>query len=613
MGSSESSPVSEETRVRRRLDIQKIQNVLLIWLDSNIDNNNEDCQNTKTHLRRVVYDLNTYTDSDQCIQFIETIKDRKVCMIISGSLGQLIVPQVHKLSQVDSIFIFCGNKQRHEGWAKDWPKIMGVFTEIEPICEALKQAAARCEQNAVSMSFVTSGKKLDQLDPSFMYTQILKEILVTIKFDDTHIQDYVNYCRELFIDNDRELENVERLEREYHQKKPIWWYTYECFFYRMLNRGIRMMDGDIITRMGFFINDLHRHIESVHQEQHIDKIFTVYRGQGLSIADFEQLKQTKGGLISFNNFLSTSKDKNVSLSFAKKNLSNTDLVAVLFVMTIDPKQSTTAFASIRDLSAIEDEDEVLFSMHSVFRIQDIKQMGGNNKLFEVSLTLTSDSDKELHALTERIREESFPNSEGWYRLGLVLSKLGQNEKAEEIYEMLLDQATKENEKERIYHRLGSIKDNQGEYEEAIKFYQKSLAIKEKTLSPQDPDSVMDQSNSNELFNESLSFIGVEKGEPVLILGPSLNDYTNSTEKNQSYGAFKIISSDQSKLLSECFIHINQLFIEIDKRFKSSGAQQRFILLFAPDYLIQQESEADKSVYGLPELDFLRIKYESMSN
>ncbi|UJR30287.1 hypothetical protein I4U23_017825 [Adineta vaga] len=188
-----------------------------------------------THLRRCVNDLNTYIDSDQCIQFIETIKDRKACMIISGSLGQLIVPQVHDLSQVDSIFIFCGNKQRHEGWAKDWPKIKGVFTEIKPICEAIKQAAAQCEQNAVSMSFVTSGKN---------------------------------------------------------------------------------------------------------------------------------------------------KNKDISLWFAKENISNPDLVAILFVMTIDPKQSTTAFASIRDLSAIEGEDEVLFSMHSVFRIHDIKQMSGNNKLFE---------------------------------------------------------------------------------------------------------------------------------------------------------------------------------------------------------------------------------------
>ncbi|CAF1671927.1 unnamed protein product, partial [Adineta ricciae] len=236
------------------IDIRRIQEVLLIWLDANIENNNDDVQNTITLLRRAVNDVNTYTDNDKCIQFVKSIENRKACMIISGSLGQLIVPQIHELSQVDSIFIFRGNKRRHKGWTKDWPKIKGIFTEIKPICKALKRVAQQCEQNAVSISFVASGKKLDQLDPSFMYTQLIKEILSTIKFDNKHIQDYVKYCREIFHDNDEELKNVKLLEQEYHLKKPIWWYTYECFFYRMLNRGIRLMDGDIIARMGFFIN-----------------------------------------------------------------------------------------------------------------------------------------------------------------------------------------------------------------------------------------------------------------------------------------------------------------------------------------------------------------------
>src|ERR1700721_265239 len=104
-------------------------------------------------------------------------------MIISGSLGQHIVPRVHNMSQVDSFFIFCDNKKYHEQWAKEWPKIKGVFTEIAPICEALKHAAQQCEQNAISISFMDtsvdiSKKNVDQLDPSFMYTQILKEILL---------------------------------------------------------------------------------------------------------------------------------------------------------------------------------------------------------------------------------------------------------------------------------------------------------------------------------------------------------------------------------------------------------------------------------------------------
>jgi hypothetical protein len=118
-GAKRTSTVPKSGMPQSLVNIQRMQNVLLIWLDNKIDNNNEDCRNTVTELRRVVNEVNTYTDGDQCIQFIDTITNNKVCMIISGSLGQLIVPRVHNMSQLDSIFIFCGNKACHEQWTKD--------------------------------------------------------------------------------------------------------------------------------------------------------------------------------------------------------------------------------------------------------------------------------------------------------------------------------------------------------------------------------------------------------------------------------------------------------------------------------------------------------------
>ena len=187
-----------------------------------------------------------------------------------------------------------------------------------------------------------------------------------------------------------ELNNVKELERKYHQKTPIWWYTCEGFLYPMLNRALRLMDVDIIIKMGFFIGDLHRHIAQLHKDQinehHFDAIFTTYRGQGMSKTDFEQMVKIKGGLLSFNNFLSTSTDRSTSLRFAHNSLTDPDSMGILFVMTIDPSISTTPFASVTDDSYFHTEDEILFSMHTIFRIRDIKPMGENNRLFQVDLS-----------------------------------------------------------------------------------------------------------------------------------------------------------------------------------------------------------------------------------
>jgi tetratricopeptide (TPR) repeat protein len=501
---------SKGTASRRRINAQMVQNVLLIWLDNNIDDGNTDCRNTITQLRRTVNDINRFTDAEECIQFLDDITDNKACMIISGSLGQHFVPRVHNMSQVDSIFIFCGNKKRHEQWTKEWSKIKGVFTEISPICEALKQAAQQCEQNAISISFMgtsadLSNKNLNQLDPTFMYTQILKEILLTIKFEQKHIQEFIDHCRAVFVENEHELKNVDKLQQKYRDKTPIWWYTYECFLYPMLNRALRLTDVDIIIKMGFFIGDLHRHIEQLHSEQfnghHTGDSFTVYRGQGMSKTDFKQMTKMKGGLLSFNNFLSTSKDHDVSFKFARLALPNSDMVGILFVMTIDPTVLTTPFASIVDVSFYKDaENEVLFSMNTVFRIGEIKSMDKNDRLFQVDLTLTSDNDKDLRLLTDRIREETFPNEKGWQRLGLLLNRMGYSAKSQQVYEIQLGQTTNDSEKGNTYERLGIAKCEQGDYKAALEFYEKSFQIRQETLPPNHPHLAASYNNIGMVYN-----------------------------------------------------------------------------------------------------------------
>ncbi|CAF0904759.1 unnamed protein product [Rotaria sordida] len=120
------------------------------------------------------------------------------------------------------------------------------------------------------------------------------------------------------------------------------------------------------------------------------------------MADCGQLVKTKGGLLSFNNFLSISMKRQVSLNFARKSMALSDLIGVLFVMNADPSIASTPFADIRGISYFKGEEEILFSMHFIFRRGLIKQIDGNNRLLQVDLTLTSDNDPNLHSFAEQI-------------------------------------------------------------------------------------------------------------------------------------------------------------------------------------------------------------------
>jgi len=211
------------------------------------------------------------------------------------------------------------------------------------------------------------------------------------------------------------------------------------------------------------------------------------------------MMNTKDGLISFNNFLSTSKYRDVSFTFAESNTGNPDLVGILFVITVDPLISSTPFASIKDISYYNEENEILFSMHTVFRICDIKPIREVDRLYQVNLTLTNDNDQDLRMLTDRIREETFPNSIGWNRLGQLLIKLGQFEKAQQVYEVLFGQSTNENDKAHIYVQLGKTKNHLGQYDEAIACYEKSLEIYKKILPPNHPDLGIVYSNISNVY------------------------------------------------------------------------------------------------------------------
>ncbi|CAF1652307.1 unnamed protein product [Adineta ricciae] len=337
-----------------------------------------------------------------------------------------------------------------------------------------------------------------------MYTQLFKEILLTIEFEDKHIEEFAKHHPGLITLDGTHSNDVKQSVRDYRTKKPIWWYTRGNSLHSMLNDALRIMDGDVLVRMGFFVTDLHRNIEQLHKEQFVNAswsslVFTVYRGQGLSHTDFAELRNTIDGLMSFNSFFSTSMKRDVSFSYAKSNADNPKLVGILFTIKIDPAQSTTPFALVGNHGRFLQENEVLFSMHTVFRIHHIEVIGTAPPLYEVNISLTLDSDEELRTLTDHIRRESHLDGKGWTRLGQLLIQLGQHKKAEKIYDTLLNQKSHDNDKGLIYHQLGHIRHRQGLFQEAITFYDKSLVLFEKTFPANHPDLATSYNNISSVY------------------------------------------------------------------------------------------------------------------
>ena len=471
------------------------QNDLLVWLNANATTSNDDSRRKLEQFQSVINDVKSFTQPDECFAFLESIQLTKTFVVVSGSLGQHFVSFVHHMPQVAAIYIFCVDRSQHDKWAREWPKVKGIHTQIETLYTVLELAFSQRAQDTGAVSFVPVSKEassalnLNQLEPSFMYTQLLKKSLLNMEHDwKKALRDFVNYSHGRNADSSIQLPLIDEFGRDYLPSKAIWWYTRETFIYKMLNQALRLLEADIIVGMGFFIYDLHQQIQRLHDEQvgsYAGKTFEVYRGQGLSISKFEKLKKTRGGLISFDCFLSTSTKKRISINFAETAAANKDTVGILFIMTIDPNITVSPFADIQNSSYFKNEAEIIFAMHTVFRIDNIKSMGEGRRYFEVKLTLTTDDDTQLRTLTQQLQNEGHaPN--GWERMGRLLIKLKLPNKAEELYNTLLEKTSNPDDQGRYYHQLGCIKNQQGKPKEALFNYERAVEISRRIFPEDNP-------------------------------------------------------------------------------------------------------------------------------
>ncbi|CAF4214545.1 unnamed protein product, partial [Adineta steineri] len=496
MNSNNTTTISSDIiQPRRRI----IPNYSFLWLDECVDQTPKDYENTLKQIRTVTNDVNVFKQRDECLDFLtDPEEDIKSFLVIKDTLSQQIMPLINDIPQLHSVYILSDMEILHEKWIKQWQKIKSVHTNIDDLCQRLQLDIKQLNQNSIAMSFITqnettSSVKLNQLEPTFMYTQIFKDILLDMEHDAQAIKQFTAYCRHHDCGSTK---TIDEFEKTYDAETAIWWYTCPSFIYSMLNYALRSMEGETIINMGFFIRDLHQQLQQLQQEQisiFHDKPFLVYRGQGLSKADFEKLQKTQGGLISFNNFLSTSTEQYIPLGLASNASETADMVGILFKMLIDPHVESVPFASIKAISWFPGEDEILFSMHTIFRVGAIKQMENNTQLYLVELQLTSDHDQELRLLTNRIREELFGDN-GWERLGDLLLAVGQVNKAYELYNILFEETAHNGKKAHYYDQLGEISYCQGDYEKAIWYYEHAFEIREKTLPLNHPDMATSYNN-----------------------------------------------------------------------------------------------------------------------
>ena len=97
--------------------------VSLIWLDASVNTSQENVKLRK-ELELLNDEFKAFEKFEECRVFIRQNKTGcRIILIVSGRIGQQIIDEIHELSQLMTIFVYCGNKVENEKWAKNYKKV----------------------------------------------------------------------------------------------------------------------------------------------------------------------------------------------------------------------------------------------------------------------------------------------------------------------------------------------------------------------------------------------------------------------------------------------------------------------------------------------------------
>jgi len=454
----------------------------IFWLDEQV-NKTEENRNTQLILREIINHLKTFDDQDECHQRILSLSTQdRLILIVSGRCSRQLVPPIHHLRQVSSIYIYCMDKKANELWAKDFIKIKSVIVELNDLIHVIKQdqkSRIKLEEPLSISIFKNSTNKTDQsttgLNGDFIHSLLLIDVLIRMKSIESDKQHLIQLCKKEYRTNNKQLVLVHEFEKYYRADKALWWYTRNSFLYRMLNKALRVQNIDLLFLLRFVISDIYQQLKQYQCESSI----CVFRGQVISIDELNTLRQSIHNFISINSFFSTSTNPDKALGFLNSSKITSDLCRVLFVIDADPQVvKSKAFADISSLSAFSNECEVLFMIGSIFRLIKIEEIK-NEKIITIHMELCGDDEHDLKELFDHMKKEYGGGNEevNLHSFGQVLYRMGKYDLAEKIYHRLLAELPSNDPSlGDLYWVLGSVTHDKAAYDSSLEWFQKSLVI-----------------------------------------------------------------------------------------------------------------------------------------
>jgi tetratricopeptide (TPR) repeat protein len=202
-----------------------------------------------------------------------------------------------------------------------------------------------------------------------------------------------------------------------------------------------------------------------------NNILTVYRGQLIKKDEIDFIRSNKNGYIAMNTFLSTSLSSSVAANFQGNGEQRPFFESVMFEIKIDFStltSSTVPFALISQMSTKPDEQEIVFSIGSVFRIDQIDDEC--DPIWQIKLTLDSSQTTGLINVFDFYAKKTNLLPTSLLDLSDIFLLIDDYDRAEKYNRILLEQIHDDHsDVPKIYNNLADIFRCRGNFIEADRY------------------------------------------------------------------------------------------------------------------------------------------------
>lgn len=345
---------------------------VIVWHDPNVES--EQNQFYKAQLERFC-EVQTFTEWKDASKYIKEAK--AICHVLtSGSNGELLVKEISSSQSVLKIYIFCGNKDYHQIWAKNYSKVSCIEVQIKDVINQIEQNLLKWYKEASSLrtnlpAFASIFNNWDKSKINKLHHYL--KVLPNFKNRSQAKNDFITLSKAIYPPDEKNIKDFEKNYNEYEKKKILRWYTHESFLYKVTNNCLRIASSDSIQYCRLLLKDLEQAIKEQYQEKSKNLNGLLYRGAFLSQEEWSDLKTNLGLEVEMHGFLSVSKDKEVALRFLQENSNQKVFITILVPNGLNEEEQ--GFAEVEEFSRYPEEKEILFNVRSRFTVLQAEDQG----------------------------------------------------------------------------------------------------------------------------------------------------------------------------------------------------------------------------------------------